>query len=89
MNAGRKAQWYRNIDAHGYGKPDMEYLHGIQFFDVNLVTTEGFDWKVDNNQTFAQKQNKADGSFDATTYQGFKDFAKAARWNVGVIGGAT
>ena len=88
-NAGRKAQWYRNIDAHGYAKPDMPYLHGIQFFDVNLVTTEGFDWKVDNNQTYAQKQNKVDGSFDANTYQGFKDFAKAARWNVGVIGGAT
>ncbi len=80
----RKANWYRSIDSHAYGLQGMPYLCGVQFFDVNLVTTEGFDWKVDNNQTYTQKQAKVDGSLDPTTYQGFKDFAATARWNVGV-----
>ena len=85
----RKADWYRNINDHAFAKPDMPYFYGIQLFDNDLHSTEGFDWRVDVNQTYAQKQTNTQGAFHAVTYQGFKDFAAHADWNVGAIGGAT
>lgn len=88
-NSTRKADWFRNIDSAQYGKDDMPYLCGIEFFDSDLHTSEGWDWRVDRDQTYAEKLTFTEGSFDATTYQGFKDFVASARWNVGVSGGAT
>ena len=55
-DVNKKANWYRNVNDHASALPDMAYLHGIQFFHQNLVTTEGFNWKVDNDQTYAEKE---------------------------------
>jgi len=88
-NASRKANWYRNINDHANAKPDMPYLRGIQLFDVDLHSSEGFDWRVDSSQTYAQKVAHTQGAIDAATYQGFKDFAAHPDWNVGAIGGAS
>lgn len=88
-DVNRKANWYRNIDSHANGKSDMPNLCGIQFFDADVHTSEGFDWRVDVSQTYAQKQTFTQGSIDSVTYQGFKDFAAISRWNVGAAGGAT
>jgi hypothetical protein len=84
LDQNRKANWYRNIDA--VAKENMPNLTGLELFDV-YVPAEYNDWMVDSNQTGGTQLPR--GSFDAVTYQGFKDFAASARWNAGVAGGAT
>jgi hypothetical protein len=83
-DVNRKANWDRNIEASPYGKPDMPYLVAVEAYDQNLVTSEGFDWRVDNNQNYTQKAAHIDGVADPATYQGFKDWAADPAWNVGV-----
>lgn len=74
----RKGNWYRSIDTS-----DMSALRGVQFFDVNVIPQEPNDWRVDSNQTATQTTS---GTFSAESYQGWKDFVRIARWNVGVAG---
>lgn len=88
-DANSKANWYRNIVDHAYALPTMPYLCGIQFFDADLHTSEGFNWRVDYAQTYTQKAANQQGTLDATTYTGFKDFASRAALNVGPSGGST
>lgn len=78
-DANHKANWYRNIQsvARTTYVPNMR---GIIFFDYDVFVGEGQTWRVDE---------KNDETIDATTYQGFKDLAASAAWNVGVAGGAT
>lgn len=88
----RKANWFRNVYANAFGKPDMPYLCGIQYFDQNLApNVEDFDWRVDSNQTWAMASGTTatPGTSDAVTYQGFKDLSGRPEWNVGAVGGAT
>lgn len=82
-DTNRKGNWYRNIQDNAFGKPDMPYLCGVQFFDEDLHVSEGFDWRVDCDQTYAEKQTNTAGQVHAATYQGFKDFVAKTNWNVG------
>jgi beta-mannanase len=83
VDPNRKANWFRNIAT--VAAPNSPYLHGIEFFD-QWVDTEYNDWHVDHNQPGGT--NVPEGSFDATTYQGFLDMSHAAVFNSGVAGGA-
>jgi len=74
----RKANWFRNIPTLAVSH--MPYLRGVEFFDQDLAgdVSEKWDWRVDNNQTYDQRQAGIDGTFDATTYQGFLDMAASS-----------
>lgn len=80
----RKATWYKDID--DVAKDSMPRLQGVQFFD-QWVSAESNDWRVDHDQVGGI--GVAQGSFDQTTYDGWLNLANRARWNVGVVGGAT
>lgn len=82
-DANRKANWFREVDS--VGKAHMPNLRGVAFFDIDTIPDEPHDWRVDHNQTAAQ--GGSHGSVDAVSYQGFKDLAAVARWNVGRVGG--
>lgn len=77
--ASRKADWHSNIDS--VCKPHAPNLRGIAFFD-QWAPSEGNDWRVDSNQTYAQIPIV--GSTDATTYQGWKGLVALPRWRGGI-----
>lgn len=56
----------------------MPYLIGIEFFDQDVTQIETNDWRPDSNQPAT---STTAGSFDATTYRGFKDLAASPVFN--------
>ena len=83
-DSNAKRDWFENIAA--VAAPAMPNLHGIQFFDQDVVPEEGNDWRVNTDQTAS---SSTEGPVDANTYQGFIDMSHASVFNSGVAGGAT
>jgi hypothetical protein len=101
VDPNRKANWFKNIQyaknrMNAFSGDAVNGLRGVMYFD-QYVISESNDWHVDSNQPGGTGLPK--GSFDAVTYQGFKDWARGLNQpnanttpgrvdvNVGVAGG--
>jgi hypothetical protein len=49
LSPGRKGQWFRN--ARDQIKSCCPNLRGINYFDVDLTRTEGFNWRLDTSSS--------------------------------------
>jgi hypothetical protein len=81
-STGRKAQWFRNIDA--VCRPHAPHLRGVAFFDHNTGSSEYNNWLVDTDQSYADYQAHDFGQTHQATYQGWIDFMKTTRWKGGI-----